>query len=192
MTISRASTARVLRAKRDEVSVLALLKLLVSIVAKPGNYMAEAEIRNCLVSQGTLAAYSNSALAIVGMSLNHQKRVADRYLDSYSQLNELRITASKLLTSKAHFPAGRTKQNRASDRARIDELLEKISWLTEDLWLVQRAFDNRCIQARSYAAAASRAVQAVCIKEQREIDASLGLRKLATPTNKVVPFKRKP
>ncbi|OBU56151.1 hypothetical protein A9K70_17635 [Stenotrophomonas maltophilia] len=61
--------------------------------------------------------------------------------------------------------------------------------LSQDLLILQRAFDLRCVQARAYATKAGDMELRQCDAHQRELEASFRLRAIDLPTDKVVPMQ---
>jgi len=119
------------------------------------------------------------------MSLNHQKRVAERCFGSYDILDALRKNARRCSLS-AKVRQDRTKQGSKADlQAKVKEIEHERVLLLQDLFILQRAYDLRCLQARTYAQAADTATQTRCLKEQRELDASFSLRLKPIPASNV-------
>ncbi|QDL29826.1 hypothetical protein EGM71_19455 [Stenotrophomonas maltophilia] len=78
---------------------------------------------------------------------------------------------------------------RESQRERILALEAMVKALSQDLFILQRAFDLRCLQARAYATKAGDAELRQCDTHQRELEASFRLRTLSLPSDKVVPLR---
>lgn len=187
--MNKLTAMRATRRQADLISVKALAELLRQVVDKPGEYVHDAGLQAALSSQGALAKHSAPTASIHAMSLNHQRLVADLALGSYDTLDALRRAARDALSdARARAKRGNTK-TKDGLRARVNELEAEVMLLKQDLALVHRAYDLRCIQARTYAAAASAATQTLCAKEQRELDASFSLRRKPVDRSNVVPFE---
>lgn len=158
-------------------SIKSLADLLRDAASSPAKHLADRSFFDALRSQGKLAAYSNQACQIRAMSLNHQKRVATALFGEYSVLDSLRRNARQALESgilQANKPDRRTKQH-LTERLRLME--QQHEMLLQDLFLLQRAYDIRCKQAKNYAKAAGDVVFKRCVQEQAELDATFSLRR---------------
>lgn len=176
------------RASQDVASVKALGDMMQSIASDPSPWLERADVLLALSSQGALAAFVSEEKGIRKMSLNHQKRVAEEALGSYRLFDGLRKSAGAAISrEKARQLRGNT-QTKKGMHARIQELEREKTELLQDLFIVQRAYDLRCNQARSYAQAAGPAVRERCSKEQKEIDASFALRSRKPDGGNVTPF----
>lgn len=169
----------------QERPIKALATLLKNIIESPAPHLAEAGLGKALNSQGGLAKYANEALGIKAMSLNHQKKLANAEPGAYSELDRLRKTAAIAMAKERTKTKPGSTQTKEGLHARVRELEDAHSALLQDMFLLQRAYDLRCIQARSYAQAADAATQARCAKEQQEIDASFSLLKNPRPSDRV-------
>ena len=168
---------RAARRQADLLSVQSLAEFLRQVATEPDRYLQDTMVHAALRSQGALAKLSLLDRAIVPMSLNHQKRVAEEGLGGYSILDALRSAARSSLAA-AHARTQRGKSDtKAGLMARVRDLEEQNRLLRQDLFILQRAYDLRCIQARHYAAASGETIKELCRKEQREIDASFSLRR---------------
>jgi len=168
---------RAARRQSDLLSVQSLAEYLRQVATEPDGYLQDTAVQAALRSQGALAKLSLPDRAIVPMSLNHQKRMAEEGLGGYSMLDELRITArGSLAAAQARIQRGKS-DTKAGLLTRVRDLEEQNRLLRQDLFILQRAYDLRCIQARHYAAASGETIKELCRKEQREIDASFSLRR---------------
>lgn len=173
------------RQSTEEQSIHALLAFLTRVCDRARDYVSDAGLARALASQGALAKYAEPTLRIQAMSLNHQKKVASRALGSYGVLDALRVSARDAVRA-AHAPkAPRRTGTRAILRERIRELEAERAILLEDLFILQRAYDLRCVQARTYAGAADASTQLRCAKEQKEVDTSFSLRHKRVPSTNV-------
>jgi hypothetical protein len=169
-----------------EASLSRLIALLRGAIETPSQITPSDGIRLAVRSQGALAKFADSSRRIIGMSLNYQKALSENLEGGYELIDSLRRAAKAAFDSTAQ---ARKKPKRSSAeelQAQLKKLEEENRRLREDLWLVQRAYDLRCRQARSYAAEAKESsTLALCQKEQREVDASLSLLRLPWNANKV-------
>jgi hypothetical protein len=81
-----------------------------------------------------------------------------------------------LAAAQARIQRGKS-DTKAGLLNRVRDLEEQNRLLRQDLFILQRAYDLRCVQARHYAAASGETIKELCSKEQREIDASFSLRR---------------
>jgi hypothetical protein len=177
---------RLRRRQLDLVGVNALADLLRNVASKPEDYAENSALQSALRSQGALAKYSDPRLSLRPMSLNHQRAIAEEALGSFRTLDSLRRAAiESLRVARAQLKRGnaRTKEGL---HARVHELEGEVSLLKQDLAVLQRAYDLRCLQARAYAAEANNQVQTRCAKEQREIDVSFSLLRRPSAGSSVV------
>lgn len=165
------------RRQLDILSVRALADLLRQICAEPGPFGGATAVGKALRSQGALARFADSDLGIRSMSLNHQKSVSMEVLGSFSALDDLRRAAVNALAADRAKAMRGNRTTKVGLLARVKELTEERALLLEDLFILQRAYDLRCLHARSYARDGSAATRARCAKEQKEVDASFQLRK---------------
>lgn len=168
---------RAARRQADTGSVTALVSLLQDVASSPAKYSGNTDLRSALRSQGALAKYVDKSIGILSMSLNHQKRIAEHLPGGYQLLDGLRLSASTALAAHIAEAARGRGDTKYGMRSRIKELEAERQLLLQDLFVLQRAYDLRCIQARNYAQCADEATRLRCAKEQREIDASFSLRK---------------
>jgi hypothetical protein len=184
MTGTRKS--RDLRRQRDAVAMNALVALLKDICKEPDKHHGRQLLSDAVKSQGALARFEHPAAHIHRMSLNHQKSVAEQVLGSYEVLDNLRRAAGGALSAERH----RGKLGRTTTKEHLKDQIKVLEQertaLLEDLLLLQRAFDQRCLQARIYASKADKSTMTLCAKEQREIDMSLSLRRRDSPKTTVV------
>ncbi|MEW5965796.1 MAG: hypothetical protein AB1720_02155 [Pseudomonadota bacterium] len=183
--MTKADERKALRQQADFNSVKALAELLRRVATDPATYDKDDALKTALRTQGALARHVIPELKIHGMSLNHQKTVADLVLGNYGLLDALRKAAADALTTKALRVARGNKNSKSGLLASVRELEDERTQLLEDLYLLQRAYDLRCLQARTYAKAADAATQARCAKEQKELDVSFSLRKKFLDVGKV-------
>lgn len=180
------STEAASRRSEDEASLRSLLELLEDARRDAGKHSADDSLISALKSQGALAKYSNQDRSIKGMSLNHQKRIAGIVLGHYEILDAARKAArSAILSFRERELRGKVR-SKARMAIRVSELEEELRVLRQDMFILQRAFDIRCLQARRYAAEASLVVQNLCAKEQKEIVATLSLRQRSSLESNVV------
>jgi len=170
----------------DESSIRALLELLEDARRDAGKHSADDSLISALRSQGAMAKYSNQERLIKGMSLNHQKRIAGVVLGQYEILDAARKAARNAILSFREREARGKVRSKTRMAIRISELEEELRILRQDMFILQRAFDIRCLQARRYAAEASLVVQNLCAKEQKEIVATLSLRQRSSLQSNVV------
>lgn len=184
--MSASESNRAARRQADLLSAQSLAEFLRQVATEPDRYLRDTTVQAALRSQGALAKLSLPDRAIVPMSLNHQKRMAEEGLGGYSMLDELRRTArSSLAAAQARTQRGNS-DTKAGLLTRVRDLEEQNRLLRQDLFILQRAYDLRCIQARHYAAASGETIKDLCTKEQREIDASFSLRRKPKSDIKVV------
>ena len=167
----------------DVQSIQALVLLLKTVCDRAQDYVSNATVACALASQGALAKYAEPALRIHAMSLNHQKKMANRAFGSYRVVDSLRVAARDALRAAQAPKDPRRTVTRATLRERIRALETEREILLEDLFILQRAYDLRCLQARLYAGAADPSTQLRCAKEQKEVDASFSLRNRRTLSN---------
>ena len=167
----------------DAENIERLIDLLRDICAKPADHLKNEVLISALRSQGALAKYSQLEPAIHAMSLNHQKAVSNLMLAGFELIDNLRRAAGDAIEAECLREKRGSKTTKAGLRTRVRELEAERIILLEELMLLQRAFDLRCLHAAQYAAKADRATRARCAKEQREIDASLSLRRRPTPVH---------
>jgi len=188
MTDSNAN--RTTRQIEDHASIKALAELLRNVAERPNEYLKDNILRAALKSQGALAAFARPDLQIRQMSLNHQKLVATDALGAYSLLDVLRKGCAEALTLSAGREIRGNRKSKAGLTSKVSQLESDRALLLQDLFILQRAYDLRCIQARSYAQSADKATQIRCSKEQKELDASFSLRRKPITSGKVVDIKR--
>jgi hypothetical protein len=167
---------RASRRQADLASVRALIDLLKAIADKPDAYASDSSLCGALKSQGSLARHEDAGRGVLAMSLNHQKALSDQLPGGYESLDRLRRAAISAIEQFRSTEARGNVENKLGMRSRIRTLEAERQLLLQDLFILQRAYDLRCIQARSYAQSADEATRARCAKEQREIDASFSLR----------------
>lgn len=175
------------RYSRDRNSILTLRQLLNNVVLESTE--ADPALTEALRTQSLLAAYSDDGSGIVSMSLNHQKKIANEVLGSYDVLDSLRRRALEGTQASAKNLKRRSASTLNSHRARIKALETMVRALSQDLLILQRAFDIRCVQARAYATKAGDTELRQCDAHQRELEASFRLRTISVPTDKVVPMR---
>lgn len=187
--MNKLETMRASRRQADLASIQAMVEYLKEVSRNPSAYLHMGDLKHALKSQGRLAKLQIPDAHIQGMSLNHQRKLADELpeLGGYPGLDALRRAAFEALTTEqARAKRGNTRSKEGL-LARIRELESDNALLKQDLAVLQRAFDVRCIQARNYAEQAGSVTQALCTKEQREINASFSLRRKPVDTaSKVV------
>lgn len=187
--MSKLEAIRASRRQTDLASIQALAEYLRNVSRNPSGHLHLSDLQHALRSQGRLAKLEIPDVNIHGMSLNHQRKLAEELpeLGGYPALDRLRRSALEALrTEQARSKRGNT-QSKEGLLARIKELESDNALLKQDLAILQRAFDLRCIQARNYAELAGSTTQALCAKEQREINASFSLRRKRVETaSKVV------
>lgn len=159
----------------EENSVANLCSLLAEVVRKPSAFSADVTLAKSLRTQGALAKFEVVDRAIIPMSLNHQKVVSASLGGGFDRLNSLRKLALDALRKGAKGTPKKPSKDLDQTKEQLRRSQAEAQRLREDLWLVQRAYDTRCRQARSYAAQAGPSVVAICQQEQRECDASLSL-----------------
>lgn len=172
------------------LSVQRTRKLLTDVCNSPESFLTS-KVAGALKSQGALAAYCDSDAGIIGMSLNHQKAICDSVFSDFSELDNLRRAALMALSDWREREKRGNRQTKAGLLKLVKDQEAKLAVLREDLFLLQRAFDLRCQQARAYAESASKAIVALCAKEQREINATLAVRKLPVPASNVAQISRR-
>lgn len=175
------------RSLRSRNSILALRKVLDRALIEPAELSPE--LRRALQTQSLLAAYRSDDEGIVAMSLNHQKKIANDALGSYEVLDSLRRRVLERAQPMDKSQQRHSSATRASQRERILALEAMVKALSQDLFILQRAFDLRCLQARAYATKAGDAELRQCDTHQRELEASFRLRTLSLPSDKVVPLR---
>lgn len=178
----KTSTDAVGRLNSSASGIRALSELLKSVIANPAEIQRLPDLRKALTSQGALAKYSDSERSIQSMSLNHMKKMSESALGSFATLDELRRSAIHAIETADDLPSA-SGTTRSALLSRISSLEDERDGLLEDLFVLQRAYDTRCIQARTYAEAADAATRERCKKEQAELDASFALRKHPVQSN---------
>lgn len=163
--------------RRDRDSVLALLGLLEAV--EKGEVQIPEALEVALSSQGRLAKFADAQRGIVGMSLNHLKATAAQIEGGFERLDQARLAALETIR-RANVPGDDADRPPATDEtSRVNaenaRLKEELRLIRQDLALLQRAYDERCRQARRYAQKASPAVQAQCQRDQQALDQSLSL-----------------
>ena len=136
------------RRQRDILAVQELAELLKHICEGPRAFLTSTRLAAALKSQGALAKYEQADPPIHGMSLNHQKAVCEKLFGSYEILDRLRRAAIDALETERYREKRGNTANKAGLKARVSELEAERLLLLEDLMLLQRAFDLRCLQAR--------------------------------------------
>ncbi len=179
------------RLQSDLVSVKALAEFLRSVAAQPAKHAKNVALASALGSQGGTASFSDPDNGIVPMSLNHQKKVATSIYGDWKELDGLRIRAREALTGLNAKTREAPRGSKESLISKNQELELEANLLKQDLLILQRAYDLRCIQARQYAAAAGAATVSLCDREQREIEASFSLRSVELPPSNVVDLEEK-
>lgn len=175
------------RRQRDISSVKRSLELLSEAVADPAAFTSDRRLEDAVSSQGALAKLSDKDRNIIAMSLNHQRKVAEELPGGFLALDRLRRAVKCALESQKARERPASGTSKLGLKARIVELEALVLSLQQDLIIVQRAYDHRCAQARSYAKGASAAILALCEKEQKELEATFSLRSVhSTPDGKVV------
>jgi hypothetical protein len=175
--------------KEDISSLTALVELLRAVVS--GIYEPDDQLCKAVRSQSSLAAYSRPDGTVVSMSLNHQKLTANAVLGGFSVLDRLRREALSSLELNQRAGAARTRTTRKDVENSLAALKRENQILREDLFLMQRAFDIRCSQARRYALAAGEPTISVCAKEQLELDRGLSVRRIVIEPSNVVQLRGK-
>jgi hypothetical protein len=183
---------------RDLGSVMALKKLL-NTIALEGHASGRSITPETLASQGRLASFSDHSLGIVSMSLNHLKAVADQINGGFKELDASRRAALAALTGETPTGIAQTGGEKRDPQDARDELSrlrsevarmkEELRVTREDLALLQRAYDERCRQARLYAGKASKSVQLQCQQDQRALDQSLSLCRRLNTNDNVIPME---
>lgn len=176
------------RRERDTRSVGAIRDLLKEVVAKPGPFLQEIELRKALSSQGALAKHEDSSRGIVRMSLNTQKLVAEKEF-GYDVLDRLRRNAHDALAREGDKSLRSNKTTKIGLYRRVEELEQEVRLLDTDLVQLTHALSRLISVGRSLAEATGEAdVVARWRKELRSIEAGLSLRKRVIPSAKVVPI----
>lgn len=176
------------RRQADFAAIKALCEFLGSIISRPNEYSSDRDLMSALASQGAMAAWSHPASGVQCMSLNHQKKVANACLGDWRELDRLRVRARDALLEIRARKQPRAARSRESLIAKAQELEKAVRALKEDLFILQRAYDLRCIHARHYAEVGGPSTVALCNREQREVDASFSLRRMPIADAKVVNF----
>jgi hypothetical protein len=187
--VSAAKDRKDAREQRDVLAMQALAELLKRVCAEPAIYLPNHILATALKSQGALAKYELAESPIHGMSLNHQKAVAEKSFGSYEILDGLRRAAIDALSAERLREKRGNTVSKVGLKARVKELEAERLLLLEELMLLQRVFDLRCLQARQYASNADKATLARCTKEQRELDITLSLRRRPAPKTNVTPIQ---
>ncbi len=184
--MSKLANRRAARRQSDLIGLHALAELLRSVATSPNSYLGDDALKTALSSQGAMAKFALPNKSITPMSLNHQRLIAETALGSYEALDVLRRAAKQaLVIERVRAERGHVR-TKAGLSARVKELQSDAALLMQDLALLQRAYDLRCVQARNYAAKADKVTQALCTKEQRELDASFSLRRKSAGASNVV------
>lgn len=173
---------------KDVESIAALAERLRGVILNR-NAKHDPGLLSSLTSQSALAGYSSPCGSILSMSLNHQKQTSFKALGSYEALDRLRTGALQALKRTDSETNKRKRPSRVELEQRASELRRECQTLLEELFLLQRAYDIRCQQARRYAEAAGDAIVALCTKEQREVDKGLSLRRIPREASNVISFK---
>jgi len=176
--------------RRSTKSILATKALLQELLAHDGKE-SRAHVATALATQSTLAHFCDNERHIVSMSLNHFKSIAGTLpggFDEIDHLRQLALGACRTETSP-RSPSGKASPDSA-DRLRIENqrLIRELRIVREDLALLQRAYDERCRQARLYAEKATSSIAAQCHKDQMALDRSLSLCRRLEGDDKITPI----
>lgn len=177
------------RREQNSTALLALGGVLRLVVENPGRFVANEELQQALASQNNLAKYEDSDIGLLRMSLNTQKQLSETLFGGYDKLDQLRLQAKDAIAAAKSMLRRSSKRSKAGLIKRVIEQEHEIQLLLEDLQLLQRAFERRCAQARSYAKSSEKpSIVALCQIEQREIDAGLELRRRPPNLSNVTPI----
>lgn len=171
-------------------SVLSLVDLLGEVCRSPGSFAGDASIIQALKSQGALAKYSADERGIRTMSLNYQRSIAILAIGSFEKLDRERLRAKSALSAAMAPPARKPTGRKVDLLTRIRDLEEDNQTLRQDLFLLQIAYDKRCTQARSYAAAAGAKTLERAIVEQRELESMFSFSQRTERPSNVVQHSR--
>lgn len=178
--------------KRDIASLQAIHGLLKEVVESIGAG-APPELIRALDSQSRLAKYSDPERGITGMSLNHFKAIAIQANVGFDVIDKLRLLSlyviAKSTTAPPEVMAETLPDELSRLRAEKTRLTDELRIAREDLAILQRAYDERCRQARRYAEKASAAVKAQCRLEQQALDRSLSLCRRLDLNHNVIPME---
>ena len=110
--------------KKHITSVISLRALLYEILEAPDKFILDVDIKACLVSQSSLAKYTNVGLNIEGCSLNAFKRRCLYVEEGFLGLDKLRTQASEALRK----PKVERRSSRRANAKSIQSLERKISF----------------------------------------------------------------
>lgn len=172
------------RVEKNSQSLLAIRDLLNDVKNYPEKYLENSSIIEALRSQSLLAKFSDKSKNIYASSINTHKRIAQNLLEGgFESLNKLRTSAQMALASSAHTKKLANKKTRFGLLQKIALLDSEKQMLREDLLLLTLAIEKSLRQGARYASQSNASVQALCLKEQREILDMLSLRKHSLNTN---------
>lgn len=157
-------------------SIERLLKLLGEIKASPEIFLGEEDLMNSLKTQCKLAKYSNANRGIRGVSLNTQKKLAEKTEGGYLYLNSVRLDALEAISRQTSAPPIEKSDSRETLRAKNRALQDQVERLKWDLEILSDILQKSMHQSKIYADEGGLLVRERCRKEQRELLALLGSR----------------
>lgn len=180
-----------MRSHNQLKSTSALYRLLGEVVEKPETFVDNKALVDSLTSQSKLSHYVDTDRGITACSLNTFKANSESCIEGgFASMDRRRKKCREALLLVMAKETGSTKPTKRDLGNQIDTLKRHVSELQQDLFLLQRAFDLRSLQARKYAEASKDAATiALCRKEQSEIEASFSLRNRPAPDTKVTPIR---
>ena len=159
-------------------STQALARLLEEVIRNP-NSDAARKIEALLASQGTLARFSDSALGVVGCSLNTLKRSCTLTPGGFPALDGLRQRAlSAIATRSEEMGDAPTKTTKRQLQAKSHSLKESLNCAMEDLMLLTVILEKSIRQAKLYAQESKQAhLIERCAREHAELRDMMSLRR---------------
>lgn len=186
-------SARQNKRKQDLESVRALRCHLLAIAGTAADHIDDLNLEATLNSQSAMAAFECDTLGIHSMSLNHLKAMARQAFGSFEILDRARKQAMGMLEAERRRRKSRARSSEASLVQQIMDLKTQLCLLREDMFLLQRAYDLRCTQARAYASRGEPTLVRLCAREQREMDVSISsIRNRRKQSGKVADFRGAP
>lgn len=173
------------RIERNTQSLFALRILLRDVNNNPASYIDHKLLRDSLRSQGALAKHNDESKCIYSSSLNTIKRIAESSLEGgFDTLDKLRIGAYEALLNEEAKGMRSNKSSKTGLSKRVKELEKENLQLRQDMLLLTLALDTSLAQGKNYASKTDvAAIIALCKREQREILATLSLRRYPAATN---------
>ncbi len=165
------------RVKRNISSLIALKKLLQTIIEAPKEFRAKGDLLKSLKSQGGFAKLDLPEHNITPTSLNTIKRISDSSLDGgFESLDKLRLAALRAIENALQQNKRSNKITRSGLSQRVVELESENRVLQQELLLFTQLLEKSMRQACYYAKASKDSrLEALCKKEIDELHAYLSV-----------------